>query len=298
MFCSKCGKEIEKGAKFCAGCGEKVTSKKETVKAEKVEKEVKVTKKVEEPKTEVKQESSGLGIAGMVIGIISFLLSWAIVFILLPVIGLILSCVAKGKKGFKIAGIILNALAIVASIVLIIIFINLGVRGLFGLADRVQNDPAIKDTIRETGKEVKKTIKGSYPYGTWTCVGYDSLNLDAHDYEDIATGNDKENLTVLKLNTDGSYQYGPYVDSYKNYYKGTFTYEIETDKNSESNNISNGYKFIMIKGPIIDAMIDGEKKETTSENRIELEMELFRDYDYDKALIIFTSSNNMYMCER
>ena len=297
MFCSKCGKEIEKNAKFCAGCGEKVTAKKETVKAEKVEKEVKVAKKVEEPKTEVKQESSGAGIAGMVIGIISLLLSWAIVFILLPVIGLIISLVAKGKKGFKIAGIILNSLAIVVSIILVIVFINLGVKGIFNLADRVQNDPAIQDTLKETGKEIKKTVKSGYPYGTWTCVPYSSMNLQQYDYENIATGNSKDDLTVLKLNTDRTYQYGPYVDSYKNYYKGTFTYEIETSKNEESNNKANDYKFIMIKGPVNSFMLDGQVQ-STADKSLDMEMELFGKYDYDKALIIFTSSYNMYMCER
>lgn len=297
MFCSKCGKEIEKGAKFCAGCGEKVTAKKETIKAEKVEKEVKEVKKVEEPKTTATQESSGLGIAGMIIGIISFLLSWSIVFILLPVVGLILSLCAKGKKGFKITGIILNALSIAISIIILIVCINMGVAGLFSLAEKVENDPTIQETIKETGKEVKKAVKSGYPYGTWTCVPYSSMNLQKYDYENIATGNSKDDLTVLKLNTDRSYQYGPYVDSYKNYYKGTFTYEIETEKNEESNNKANDYKFIMIKGPVNSFMLDGQVQSTTDKS-LDMEMELFGQYDYDKALIIFTSSYNMYMCER
>ena len=281
MFCSKCGKEIKKDTKFCSNCGEKVSEvKKEVKKVEPV--------KVEEPK----KESSGLGIAGMIIGIISLLLSWilTLLIILVPVIGLILSCCAKGKKGFKITGIVTNALAIVACLVLFVVYLaTLG--SIFGTF--IDEN---KDEIDKGLSQVKTTVKSGYPYGTWTCVSYDSVNLGSYNYDDIKSNDDKD-LTVLKLNTDKTYQYGPKVDNYKNYYKGTFTYEIETDKNNESHNLTNGYKFITVKGPVSDFMIDGEKQEVTTQS-LDMEMELFREYDYDKALIIFTRSYNMYMCER
>ena len=279
MFCGKCGKKIEENTKFCPGCGEKVEAKK----VEKAE-VVKTTKKEES------KESNGLGIAGLVMGIISFLLSFVLTLIILivPVVGLILSCCSKGNKGIKITAIILNALAIVSCIVMFLIYIVTLGSIVGGFIDDNQ------DIISDITNEVQTEVKSVYPYGTWTCVPYSSGST-SYDYNNISS-NDKADLTVLKLNKDNSYQYGPYVDSYKNYYKGTFTYEIETDKNKQYK--SQGYSFIMVKGPITDAMVDGVKKDTTSESRIELEMELWNTYNNDKALIMFTNTYNMYFCER
>lgn len=276
MVCNNCGKEIQNGTKFCTNCGTKVEEKA-------------VEPVVTETAKPASQGSSALGIASMVLGIVSIILSWILsIFILVfPIVGLILGICAKGKKGFKITGIILNAISI--AVCFIMFFVGLSAIG-----------KGIKEAIPEIEKGLKEastTVKSEYPYGTWTCVSYDSGTESRYNYEDIKSNN-SEDLTVLTLNTDKTYQYGPKKDAYKNYYKGTFTYEIETDKNNDSHNISNGYKFIMVRGPITDAMIDGVKKETTAENRIELEMELFRDYDYDKALIMFTNTYNMYMCER
>lgn len=287
MVCNNCGKEIENGTKFCSTCGTKVEEKVAPVEEKKEEKVVEPV--VTETAKPASQGSSALGIVSMVLGIVSIILSWILsIFILVvPIAGLILGICAKGKKGFKITGIILNAISI--AVCVIMFFAGLSALG--------QGLKEAGTEIEKGLKEVGTTVKSGYPYGTWTCVSYDSGSLYSYDYENIKN-NSIDDLTVLTLNTDNTYQYGPKKDAYKNYYKGTFTYEIETDKNNDSHNISNGYKFIMVKGPITDAMIDGVKKETTAENRIELEMELFRDYDYDKALIMFTSSYNMYMCER
>lgn len=277
MFCSKCGKEIKKGTKFCANCGEKaeVKEEKKEVKKEKVE-AVKV-----ETKKEEKKGSNGLGIAGMIIGIVSIILSFllTILIIVFPIVGLVLSCISKGKKGFKITGIITNALAIVLSIVLTIIYaIYLGSAfgNLFG--------------------EIGGVVKSGYPYGTWTCVPYTSLNLNKYDYDNIMS-NDSSKLTVLTLNTNNTYKYGPYVDSYKNYYKGKFTYELEVDKNNEANNKAKGYSFILAKGEVDEYMMDGVRQSTDNKS-LNFEMELFKEYGYDKALIMFTNTYNMYMCER
>ena len=272
MFCSKCGKEIEKDTKFCSSCGAKVEEKKETKKE--VVKEEKV-----EVKTEEKPRGNGLGIAGMIIGIVSLILSWLLTLIIfiIPVVGLILSICSKGKKGFKITGIITNALAMVLCIVFFIVYMS-SVGSFFG------------DVFGEIGS----AVKSGYPYGTWTCVPYSSLNLYKYDYDNIAS-NSEDNLTVLTLNTDNTYKYGPKKDSYKNYYKGTFTYDVETDKNEQYK--EKGYSFVMIKGPANEYMLDGVSQDAT-DKAINLEMELFKEYNYDKALIIFTNNYNMYMCER
>lgn len=280
MICNNCGKEIESGTKFCPGCGTEVKEEKKVVK-----KEVKV-------EAAPAKKGSGLAIAALILGIVAMVTAFIpVVNVFLP---FILACAAivlgiiglvKKQGAMALIGLILAAVSIIVAIIMVVVY-----------AYQIGS---------EAGKElekgldtVKTTIKSGYPYGTWTCVPYSSTNLQQYDYENIASGNSREKQTVLHLYTDNTYKYGPYTDSYKNYYKGTFTYDIETDKNNEAYNRSNDYKFIMIKGPITDAMIDGVKKDTTSENRIELEMELFGQYDYDKALIMFTSSYNMYMCER
>lgn len=294
MFCSKCGKKIEDGTKFCPGCGSKAEAKKETVKAE----PVKTVKKEE-------SESNGLGIAGMVMGIISIILAFFLsVFILIiPIVGLILSCVAKGKKGFKIAGIITNIVAILLSIIMAIIGIVM-VGSLIGgaIQDTINDNEDIisdiKDEIEDKVDDVKKATKSGYPYGTWTCVPYSSMNLQNYDYDNIKSNN-KEDLTVLKLNTDNSFQYGPYVDNYKNYYKGNFTYEIETSKNEQYK--SQGYAFIDVDGKILEFKNEGVDQNVPDTARLHFEMELWETYGYDKALIGFYddySINNMYFCER
>lgn len=72
-----------------------------------------------------KKKNSGLGIAGMILGIISVLLVCMCVGGITAIIGLILSIIAvtsvNSKKGFAIAGLILNLIAFVIFIVLIIL---------------------------------------------------------------------------------------------------------------------------------------------------------------------------------
>lgn len=285
MFCGKCGKEVKKGAKFCPNCGEKAVEEKvkEVKKEEKKVEAVKV-----EPKVEAKKESSGLGIAGMVIGIVSLLLSWllTLIIIIVPVVGLILSCCAKGKKGFKITGIVTNALAIVACIVLFIVYMaTLG--SIFGT---ILDENA--DEIKNGVKTIEKTTKAYTPVGTWTCVDYYSDS--AKTYADDVTKAPAADKTVLYMYADNTYKYGPYSESYKNYYKGTYTYEIELDKNETYR--SQGAKFLDVKASITDAMIDGVKQ--YDKTQMNYEMELLESGNYDTALIMFYSSYNTYYCQR
>ena len=183
MFCSKCGKKVEKGIKFCPSCGEKVVEskveekkevKKEVVKAEPVKKE-------EPVKTNTNQGSSGLGIASMIIGIVSFILSWflSLFIILIPIAGLILGLCAKGKKGFKITGIVLNALSILIAIVVFIAGLAMLGKGI-GTAIE-EGGPKLEEGL----KTIEKTVKSGYPYVTWTCVSY--YSSEATQYSDDIT---------------------------------------------------------------------------------------------------------------
>lgn len=74
---------------------------------------------------ETEKKQSGLGIAGMIIGIVSLVVSCIAIGGFTGIIGLILSCIAisqKDKKhGMAIAGIILNILAILIFVIMLCI---------------------------------------------------------------------------------------------------------------------------------------------------------------------------------
>lgn len=69
------------------------------------------------------EKQSGLGIAGMIIGIVSIVISCIAIGGFTGIIGLILSCIAvsqKGKKhGMAIAGIVLNIFAILVFVIML-----------------------------------------------------------------------------------------------------------------------------------------------------------------------------------
>lgn len=278
MICNNCGKEVENGTKFCASCGTKV----EEVVSTKVEKkeEVKV-----EPVKSSNQGSSALGIVSMVLGIISIILSWFLtVFILvIPIAGLILGICAKGKKAFKITGIILNAVSIVVAIIMFVVGLTAIGRG-------------VKESIPEIEKGLKTvetTVKSGYPYGTWTCINYYDTNASA--YQDDVTKAPADMKTVLYLYTDNTFRYGPYSESYKNYYKGTFKYTIEKEKNEQYK--SQNFSFIDVETTINDAMIDGVKNTEATGMHFEMEL-LGGSKDYDTALMLYYNTYNTYYCQR
>lgn len=268
MFCSKCGKEVEKGTKFCPGCGEKIEEKK-VVEATKVE-----TKKEEQPR------SKALGVVALVLGIVSIVLAifLNIFIILIPIVGLILALCFRGKKSLKIAGIVTNAVAMVLAIVLCIVsfYIFGGLLGMFA-------------------QDIGHVVKSGYPYGEWTCVNY--YGSSAKTYADDVTLAPDKDKTVLNLKSDNSYVYGPKVDAYKNYYKGSFTYTVEVEKNEQYS--GQGVSFLDVKAPITSAMIDGVVN--TKATEMHFEMELLEKDNYDTAIIGFYdnySINNIYYCQR
>ena len=98
-FCPECGEKLKKGVKKCPKCSKK------------------------EPKKTIKKEQKpkqGFVIAGLVIGIVSIVLSFIMSIFIMPlaILGLIFAICGKGKKGKKIAGIVTNSVAIFISIVM------------------------------------------------------------------------------------------------------------------------------------------------------------------------------------
>lgn len=111
MYCKGCGKKLDSGAKFCAKCG----MNNET------------------------ESGKGQAIASLVIGILS--LFFGVVIFPLPIVGLILGCSYKGKCGEKTAGIILNTISLILSIIvtitIIVCMVMFGGRLITGAFDHI-----------------------------------------------------------------------------------------------------------------------------------------------------------------
>lgn len=109
MKCKSCGNEINKNSKFCSECGEKIEE------IEEVSGELET-----ENKEPVKKD--GNRTASIVIGIIALVGDVLIIFFpvsfVLSIIGLILAIIAC-KEVKNVAGIVLNSIALVLSILLI-----------------------------------------------------------------------------------------------------------------------------------------------------------------------------------
>ena len=106
--CSKCGKKLKKGELFCSECGTKI-------------KNSNTNTKKETNKKPVKKNKEGLLTASLVIGIISIIFSAILNVLIVPlaILGLIFGIVGKSSKGKgkKIAGIVLNSLALFIAII-------------------------------------------------------------------------------------------------------------------------------------------------------------------------------------
>ena len=149
MFCSKCGKKVSEGAAFCSSCGSPMEGAQELpANAQPVY------------YMPYKKPGNGLSIAGMVLGIIAAVYSFSAILVacstefaartsygriyyredliafavgltifqtILALVGLPLSIagMVKCKSGKNIAGVILNSITLVVSIVLFICIISI-----------------------------------------------------------------------------------------------------------------------------------------------------------------------------
>ena len=123
MFCNKCGSKLNEKDKFCTYCGSPVEQeKKEDNVAEIVadvveEVNVETSTQQEEP---VRKKVHGLGLAGFIVTLASFVFTGTPLLIPSLIVGLILSAVAMKKfnkekhklKGFAIAGLVVSIVSI------------------------------------------------------------------------------------------------------------------------------------------------------------------------------------------
>ena len=123
MFCIKCGSKLNDGDKFCTYCGSAVEVAKQendvTAVVEEVAKEV-VVESSAQPEEPVRKKIHGLGLAGFIVSVASFIFSGTPLLIPSLIVGLILSAVAMKKfnkekhklKGFAIAGLVISIVAL------------------------------------------------------------------------------------------------------------------------------------------------------------------------------------------
>ena len=155
MKCNYCGADNKEGNKFCSSCGAELKEAKKTTKKEEEKKEKQEVKEVKTEPVKTETTGDGKGTASLVLGIISFVV-WCVTPIT-SIIGLILGICAK-KSGKKIAGIILNAIALVGAIIGLIIFFSFGYfAALVGEEATTPSTPSIPSIItpsnnNKTGK--------------------------------------------------------------------------------------------------------------------------------------------------
>lgn len=123
MYCKNCGSELSEGAKFCMSCGAPIegTQQENNAAAE-------VSVSTPTVADEAKKKYNGLSIAGFIVSLVSFL-GGPFTILFGPIVGIVLSALGLWQikkseqqgKGLAITGIILGALAILATIVLVVI---------------------------------------------------------------------------------------------------------------------------------------------------------------------------------
>ena len=260
MYCQKCGNQNDNGVNFCTKCGSSLT---------------------EESKKNETKKKEGLGTASLVLGIISLVLSFTCIiflpiFLVLPLalIGLILGIVNKAKKGRKFAGIILNTLALIISIIMCVLFF-----AIIGVAvDEASTDGTeFNKFLNQLYNELDRETSDNYVSGKYNCKGYDG------------SGEKEDYIVRFELNKDNTFLWGKYNDTDKNYVKGSYTF---TDL--EKTNHSGEYKYYNIKIYGDEYFNEGVKQDEKYES--EYEFGITAQNTKKQGILMNTKTYNMYYC--
>ena len=218
MFCKNCGKEIKEGEKFCRECGTAVDG---------------TAQPITPNSNGTVPMKKGLAIASLVLGICSFIFGW---FLLpLPIIGLILGIVQKGKCGEKTTGIILNSIALG---LIIIAYLLLGT-ALVSFTKYLVNECEGEDCINSIIEDDDNIIEDDT-----TSEILDRLR-DWNLYKHLRQGNLAKNVELtggwrylgtakeyFTFYNGEFYWYKDVDDREDNYYSGTYTIEKGADSMS------------------------------------------------------------------
>lgn len=253
-YCSRCGTENDVNAGFCKSCGNSLNT------------ELNVQNNV--------QKKEGLGVASLVIGIISLVFSFIFNIFTIPlaIIGLILGIVNKATKGKKFAGIILNIISIIVSTIVFILWMFV----IGSVADSIDTDSG-KDFLNRLYNELERETSDNYVEGKYNCKSFDGSG-EGNDY-----------IVRFELDDDMTFLWGKYNDTKDNYVKGTYEF---TDL--EKTNESGEYKYYNIK-------LDGEEYYNKGE---EQEEKYSSEYEFGitaiatkkQGILMNVKNYNMYYC--
>ena len=213
------------------------------------------------------KKDNSYGKTSLIIGIVAFILSFFINFLILPlaITGLVLGILST-SSGKKVAGILLNLAAIV--VVFTMIFLVLL---------KIKKDYGFRNFLKKIYHELEYQASENYIVGKYNCTGVD-------DKKD-------EYLVTLYLNDDNTFTYGPYGDLDNNHVKGKYTFEDE-----KKTNASGEFKYFMVTmtGNKADYIVNGKSVDHDFESKMEFGV---TKLDGKKqGVIMFLSSYNMYYC--
>lgn len=262
MHCNNCGEEIKNNGKFCTNCG-----------------------------TEVGKKDEGLGTASMVIGIISLVLTFFINLATLPlsITGLILGIVNKSKKGKKVSGIILNAVSIVLSIIIFFILIVVGFTFLGFIFDKTIGSDSVREDIHEIYEDIREDVHDEIHDDISTKESINPVEGKYNCKNFDGTGPTGDYIVRFELDDDYDFLWGKYGDTYKNYVKGTYTYE-DLDKKNPAGNYS--YYTVSIDGD--EFYQDGIKQ--TEEYASEYEFGITKESGKKQGILYNGKTGSMYYC--
>ena len=259
MYCPKCGTKNDENVKFCSKCGASLTEEKKEVK---------------------KKESEGLGIASIVIGIVSiiFALIFNIWTIFIPIIGLILGIVNKALRHKKFAGIVLNAIAIVLSVIMFFVWtVILGIAIGETAKEASRDGSDLNKTLNQIYNEIDRSTSDNYVAGKYNCKSFDGAGAKG-DY-----------IVRFELNDDNTFLWGKYNDTARNYVRGTYTFS-----DLKKTNADRYYAYYNIKLTGSEFYKDNIKQSEPYAS--EYEFGITAQGTKKQGIIMNTKTYNMYYC--
>ncbi len=214
MYCKSCGNKIEDGSNFCSKCGTR------------------------------NKVSKGPAIASLVIGILSLFLG--VIFLPLPVIGLILGLSQTERCAEKTAGVILNTISLVFSVIAIVLAIVFGVSFGSKLIDTVFEKGLDKFSYDQIQLELSKDW-GNYSEYVDSNDELDTTNNIFGNWKELS---DKKSYLVFEENK--YYFYDDVNNLEDKYLTGTYSITDGFEELKKINITNEKYKALMDK--IMDSL--------------------------------------------
>ena len=213
MYCPKCGEKNNENVKYCSKCGTSLTE------------EIKETKNKKEG---LGTASMVIGIISLILSLTCIVFIPIIIVLPLAVVGVILGIVNVCKKGKKFSGIILNIVSIVLSCIFafFIFPIILGIGIVGSVANEVSKDGNndTKKFLNQFYNELDRSTSDNYVAGKYNCKSFDGSG-EKDEFIVRFELNDDNTFMWGKYNeTDKNYVKGRYTFSDLNKTNGDRSY--------------------------------------------------------------------------